>query len=143
MGAAALKAEADRGSRDPFTLYQAWRTSGDLSYLEKIYADEIVTAEHRMWMMTDAHWWSDRVELFSDILQRSRLGGLAVRRNQMFPGHIVEAGGSPSPMQRSRSASWCRESTPKHFKVTAFNLSDKPIRSVMQRAGMSRQASGA
>lgn len=132
---AALQAEADRGSRDPFTLYQAWRTSGDLSYLEKIYADEIVTAEQRMWMITEAHWWSDRVELFSDTLQRSRLGGLALRRNQMFPGHLV-SWRFAEPDTAEQVGILVSEATPKHFKVTAFNLTDQPIRSVMTGWGV-------
>lgn len=127
---AALKAEADHGSRDPFTLYQAWRTSGDTSYLEKVYADEIETAERRMWMMTEAHWWSDRVELFSDTLQRSRLGGMALRRNQMVPGHRV-SWRFAEPGAAEQVGILIAESTPKHFKVTAFNLSNQPIHAVM------------
>jgi hypothetical protein len=124
-----IKAMVDKGSDDPFVLYQAWRSTGDTAYLEKVYTDEITTAEQRMWMVTEAHWWSDRVELFSDILQRSRLGGMALRRNQMFPGHLV---------------SW-RFDTPtaaedvgilvtggqKSFKVTGYNLTGQPLHAVM------------
>ncbi|MBW8892882.1 MAG: hypothetical protein JF617_12300 [Burkholderiales bacterium] len=124
-----IKAMVDKGSDDPFVLYQAWRSTGDTAYLEKVYGDEIATAEQRMWMVTEAHWWSDRVELFSDILQRSRLGGMALRRNQMFPGHLV---------------SW-RFDTPtaaedvgilvtggqKSFKVTGYNLTGQPLHAVM------------
>jgi hypothetical protein len=124
-----IKTMVDKGSDDPFVLYQAWRSTGDTAYLEKVYSDEITTAEQRMWMVTEAHWWSDRVELFSDILQRSRLGGMALRRNQMFPGHLV---------------SW-RFDTPtaaedvgilvtggqKSFKVTGYNLTGQPLHAVM------------
>lgn len=124
-----IKALIAKGSEDPYALYQAWRSTGDTSYLERVYADEITTAEQRMWMMTDAHWWSDRVELFSDTLQRTRLGGMALRRNQLFPGHIV---------------SW-RFDTPtgaedvgilvagdqKAFTVTGYNLTGQPLHAVM------------
>jgi hypothetical protein len=124
-----IKTMVDKGSDDPFTLYEAWRSTGDTAYLDKVYSDEITTAEQRMWMVTEAHWWSDRVELFSDILQRSRLGGMALRRNQMFPGHLV---------------SW-RFDTPtaaedvgilvtggqKNFKVTGYNLTGQPLHAVM------------
>jgi hypothetical protein len=127
---AAFKADADKGSRDPFTLYQAWRTSGDTSYLEKLYTDEITTAEERMWMMTEAHWWSDRVELFSDILQRSRLGGMALRRNQMFPGHVV-SWRFDTPTAAEDVGLLISDATPRHFKVTAYNLTDKPMHAVM------------
>jgi hypothetical protein len=125
-----LKADADKGSRDAFTLYQAWRTSGDTSYLEKIYSDEITTAEQRMWMVTEAHWWSDRVELFSDILQRSRLGGLALRRNQMYPGHVV-SWRFDTPTAAEDVGILVADSTPQHFKITAFNLTGKPLHAVM------------
>ncbi|CAN5265810.1 LamG domain-containing protein [soil metagenome] len=126
---AEFERRARAGDEDPFTLYEAWRTSGDTRFLEKVYTNEITTAEQRMWMMTEAHWWSDRVELFSDILQRSRLGAMALRRNQMFPGHLV---------------SW-RFDTPtaaedvgilvsggqKGFKVTGYNLTGQPLHAVM------------
>jgi hypothetical protein len=127
---AALKAQADGGSRNPFALYEAWRTSGDTSYLEKVYADEITTAEQRMWMVTEAHWWSDRVELFSDTLQRSRLGGLALRRNQLFPGHIV-SWRFDEPSNAEQVGILVSESTPKHFKITAFDLASRPIHAIM------------
>ena len=127
---AALKAQADGGSRDPFVLYEAWRTSGDASYLESAYADEITTAEQRMWMVTEAHWWSDRVELVSDTLQRSRLGGLALRRNQMFPGHIV-SWRFDEPSAAEQVGILVSDSSQKHFRITAFNLADQPIHSVM------------
>jgi hypothetical protein len=125
-----LKADADKGSHDAFTLYQAWRTSGDPSYLEKVYTDEIVTAEQRMWLMTEAHWWSDRVELFSDILQRSRLGGLALRRNQMYPGHVV-SWRFDTPTAAEDVGILVSESTPDHFRIKAFNLTGKPLHAVM------------
>jgi hypothetical protein len=124
-----IKAMVDKGSDDPYVLYQAWKSTGDTTYLDKVYGDEITTAQQRMWMVTEAHWWSDRVELFSDILQRTRLGGMALRRNQMFPGHLV---------------SW-RFDTPtaaedvgilvtggqKSFKVTGYNLTSQPLHAVM------------
>jgi Na+/H+-dicarboxylate symporter len=125
-----LKDEADKGSREPFVLYEAWRTSGDPSYLEKVYSDEITTAEQRMWMCTDAHWWSDRVELFSDILQRSRLGGMALRRNQMFPGHLV-SWRFDIPTAAEQVGILVSEGTPRHFKITAYNLTDHPVHAVM------------
>ncbi|WP_029912721.1 LamG-like jellyroll fold domain-containing protein [Caulobacter sp. UNC358MFTsu5.1] len=124
-----LKAAIAKGADDPFLLYEAWRSTGDTAYLEKAYGDEIVTAEQRMWMVTEAHWWSDRVELSSAVLQRSRLGAMALARNQMFPGALV---------------SW-RFDTPtaaedvgilvtggqKSFKVTGYNLTAQPIHAVM------------
>jgi hypothetical protein len=127
---AKLKADADAGADDPYTLYQAWRTSGDTKYLEKVYHDEIVTAEQRMWMMTDAHWWSDRVELFSDTLQRTRLGGMALRRNQMVPGHLV-SWRFDTPTAAEDVGILVTGTGEKSFKVTGFNLTGKPLHAVM------------
>ncbi|WP_165186405.1 LamG-like jellyroll fold domain-containing protein [Caulobacter soli] len=124
-----LKSAIAKGADDAFLLYEAWRSTGDTAYLEKAYGDEITTAEQRMWLVTDAHWWSDRVELSSSVLQRSRLGAMALSRNQMFPGALV---------------SW-RFDTPtaaedvgilvtggqKSFKVTGYNLTGQPIHAVM------------
>ena len=124
-----IKAQIEKGSDDPFLLYQAWRSTGDTSYLERVYTDEITTAEQRMWMMTDAHWWSDRVELFSDTLQRSRLGGMALRRNQMAPGHIV--GWRFDTPTAAEDVGILVTGGPKGFKITGYNLTGKPIHAVM------------
>jgi hypothetical protein len=124
-----IKAMVDKGSDDPFVLYQAWRSTGDTAYLEKVYSDEITTAEQRMWMVTEAHWWSDRVELFSDILQRSRLGGMALRRNQMFPGHLVTwRFDTPTAAE---DVGILVTGGQKSFKVTGYNLTSQPLHAVM------------
>jgi hypothetical protein len=124
-----IKTQIAKGSDDPFLLYQAWRSTGDTSYLERVYTDEITTAEQRMWMMTEAHWWSDRVELFSDTLQRSRLGGMALRRNQMVPGHLVSwRFDTPTGAE---DVGILVTGGPKGFKVTGYNLTDRPIHAVM------------
>ena len=124
-----IKAMVDKGSDDPFVLYQAWRSTGGTPYLEKVYTDEITTAEQRMWMVTEAHWWSDRVELFSDILQRSRLGGMALRRNQMFPGHLVSwRFDTPTAAE---DVGILVTGGPDGFKVTGYNLTGQPLHAVM------------
>ena len=110
--------------------YVAWLMSGDKSYLEDIYADEIRTANQRMYMVTEGHWWSDRVELYSDMLQRSRLGGLVVRRNQVFQGNLVSwrFGG---PTDAEQVGILVGEAMPDHFTVEAYNLAAKPIKAAM------------
>lgn len=124
-----IKVMVAKGSDDPFALYEAWRSTGDTAYLERVYGDEITTAEQRMWMLTEAHWWSDRVELFSDILQRSRLGGMALRRNQMFPGHIVSwRFDTPTGAE---DVGILVTGGPIGFKVGGYNLTGKPVHAVM------------
>ena len=124
-----IKSMVAKGSDDPFVLYEAWRSTGDTTYLDKVYSDEITTAEQRMWMMTDAHWWSDRVELFSDILQRSRLGGMALRRNQMFPGHLVSwRFDTPTAAE---DVAILATGGQKSFTITGYNLTGQPLHAVM------------
>ncbi|HEY0281712.1 MAG TPA: hypothetical protein VGC27_03700, partial [Rhizomicrobium sp.] len=110
--------------------YIAWLMSGDKKYLEDLYADEIQTGSQRMYMVTEGHWWSDRVELFSDLLQRSRLGGLALRRNQIYPGHLV-SWRFGAPTEAESVGILIHDPLPTKFTVEAYNLSAKPIEAAM------------
>ena len=124
-----IKAQLAKGSDDPFLLYEAWRSTGDTAYLERAYSDEITTAEQRMWMVTEAHWWSDRVELSSAILQRSRLGAMALARNQMFPGALVSwRFDTPTAAE---NVGILVTGDQKTFKVTGYNLTGQPLHAVM------------
>ncbi|GAI46638.1 unnamed protein product, partial [marine sediment metagenome] len=53
----------------------AWQVTGNKQFLEEYYADQIQSGSQRMYMMTEGHWWSDRVSVANAELQRSRLGG--------------------------------------------------------------------
>lgn len=110
--------------------YVAWLVSGDKKYLEDLYADEIQTDSQRMYMVTEGHWWSDRVELYSDLLQRTRLGGLVVRRNQIYQGNLVSwrFGG---PLEAEQVGILINNAMPDKFGVEAYNLSGKPIKAQM------------
>lgn len=124
-------AARDDGSM-PIEMYRyiGWLLSGNKTYLEDIYADEIQTASQRMYMVTEGHWWSDRVELYSDLLQRTRLGGMVVRRNQVFQGNLVSwrfAG----PTDAEKVGILVGKAMPDHFTVEAYNLSDKPVKAAM------------
>ncbi|HWT51927.1 MAG TPA: LamG domain-containing protein, partial [Caulobacter sp.] len=109
--------------------YAAWSLTGDKKPLEDLYADEIQWNVQHMHMLTEGHWWSDRVELPSDILQRSRLGGIANKRGQMTPGHVVSwrfdnADGTDVALL-------VKDATKTSFKVIAYNRTDKPVTGVM------------
>jgi hypothetical protein len=124
--AAILKAAAKGGA---FERYSAWNLTGDKSYLEDLYADEIQWNAQHMYMHTEGHWWSDRVELPSDILQRSRLGGIANKRGQMTPGHTVSwrfdnADGADVALL-------VKDPTKTRFKVIAYNTTDRPVTATM------------
>jgi len=123
-----IKAKAD--ANDPWALYYTWNTTGDVKALEKLYANEIAFADQHMWLYTDAHWWSDRVELPSNSLQRTRLGGMVLTRNQTVPGHLV-SWRFDTPLAAEDVGILVSDQSAKHFKVTAYNLSNAPIHAVM------------
>ncbi|MBO9708774.1 MAG: LamG domain-containing protein [Caulobacter sp.] len=138
---AILKA-ADKGA--PAERYAAWRLTGDKRYLESLYADEIQSADQHMYMHTEGHWWSDRVEIPSDFLQRTRLGGIANKRGQMMPGHLVSwrfGDGSASSADGRDVAVLVTDSRfdpagATGFKVLAYNTSDKPVTARMTGWGV-------
>ena len=118
----------DNGARPlDFARFVAWQKTGDKKYLEQLYASEILTDLNRMYLCTEGEMWSDRVELFSDLLQRSRLGGMALRRNQIYPGHLVRWRFDGPPTMAENVGILIEDASPTHFRVIAYNLSNKPV----------------
>ncbi len=118
----------DNGARPvDFARFVAWQSTGDKKYLEDLYGSEILTGLNRFYLCTEGELWSDRVELFSDLLQRSRLGGMALRRNQIFPGHLVSWRFAGPPTTAENVAILIQDASPAHFKVIAYNLASAPI----------------
>jgi hypothetical protein len=83
-----------------------------------------------MYMMTEGHWWSDRVEIPSELLQRSRLGGVALKRNWIWPGNTV-SWRFDQPDAAEQVAILMPGATASHFKVIAYNTADRPVRAQM------------
>jgi hypothetical protein len=122
----------DNGARPlDFARFVAWQMTGDRHYLEALYTSEVTTDINRMYLCTEGELWSDRVELFSDLLQRSRLGGMALRRNQIFPGHLVSWRFDGPPTAAENVAILIEDASPTHFRVVGYNLTTKPIRATM------------
>jgi hypothetical protein len=134
---AALQAAAEQGKGrgGDFGRFIAWQMSGDTRQLEKIYGDEIITANNRMYMVTEGHWWSDRVELFTDELQRTRLGGMALRRNQFIAGHVV-SWRFADPDGAQNVGILVPGALPDKFRVIAYNLDSKPLTATMTGWGV-------
>lgn len=124
----ALTARA--GRNNGFESYMAWVQSGDVKWLEKLHAAAIQLKSQRLWMETEGHWWVDRVELPSEILQRERLGGVALKRNHLYPGHTV-SWRFADPDGAEQVAILLSEVSRNHFKVTAYNLADHPLAAAM------------
>jgi len=117
-----LKAKA--GSGDPFARYAAWAATGDRQWLETLHADAVADKAQHHYMYTEGHWWSDRVDQPNEILQRERLGGIALRRNQTWPGNTVswrfaekDAGDAVAILVPG--------ATREHFRVIAYNTTDR------------------
>ena len=118
-----------RGGGD-FARYSAWDATGDTQWLESLHSDAIADKSQRMYMYTEGHWWSDRVEPSSDLLQRERLGGVAVKRNQTWPGHAVSWRFAEADAAE-KVALLVPGATPQHFRVIAWNTSDHAQRATM------------
>lgn len=114
----------------PFEQYTAWQMTGDKSWLEKLHESAVASKSQNMYMLTEGHWWSDRVEQPADILQRERLGGVALRRNQHYPGNSV-SWRFAEPDGAEQVAILVPGATPNRFKVIVYNMSDHVQRATM------------
>ena len=114
----------------PSSNIAAWQMTGDKTWLERLHADAIRTKSQNMYMQTEGHWWSDRVDQPNEILQRERLGGIALRRNQTWPGNTV-SWRFDDPEGAEQVAILLPGATPNRFKVVAYNMSDRPQRATM------------
>ncbi len=106
-----------------FERWAAWDATGDTKWLEALHADAIADKAQHEYMYTEGHWWSDRVDQPNEILQRERLGGIALRRNQTWPGNAV-SWRFDDPEGAMRTAILVPGATPRHFKVIAYNSGD-------------------
>jgi hypothetical protein len=127
-GGAALQKKA--AGQDPFGQYARWSETGDTAVLAALHAQAAADKAQHQDMYTEGHWWSDRVDQPNDILQRERLGGIALRRNQTWPGNTVswrfanEGAGE-------QVAILLPGATPDRFRVVAYNMSDAEQRAAM------------
>ena len=110
----------------PDALTFAAAETGDRSFLERLYAQEIQFASVRMKMQTEDQWWTDRVELPSDQLQRARLGGVAHMRNRIVPGNRI-SWRFDDPENALKVAVLVREPAKDGFRVAVWNMSSTPI----------------
>ncbi|WP_210358370.1 LamG-like jellyroll fold domain-containing protein [Sphingomonas beigongshangi] len=121
---------ATQAKGDPFALYTRWDATGDVAALEALHADAIADKARHEYMYTEGHWWSDRVEQPNEILQRERLGGIALRRNQTWPGNTV-SWRFTEPDAAGEVAILMPGATPDRFRVIAYNRTDRVQQAVM------------
>ncbi|AZR36808.1 LamG-like jellyroll fold domain-containing protein [Xanthomonas vasicola] len=123
-------ANKDDGSAPDFPHFVAWEQTGNLDYLASIYRSEAREKLQNFYMNTEGHWWSDRVESPTVNLQRARLGGVALKRNQTYPGHAV-SWRFADPEAATQVAIAIPVPQQDRFTVIAYNTSSKPQRASM------------
>ncbi len=118
------------GGSDSATRHFAWQATGDVTYLEDLYADQARAARLREYINTLGSLWIDRVNVPDAEIQRARLGGIALVRNYTYAGHVV-SWRFAEPGAEARVAILVRESTPDHVRITAYNLDTTPVAATM------------
>jgi hypothetical protein len=108
----------------------AWQLTGDTSYLEKVYTSQIETAIDREFINREGSLWIDRVYFNNAELQRSRLGGVALTRNNDYPGNVV-SWKFAAPATEQSVAILVPTGTPDHIKIIAYNLDSAPVTASM------------
>jgi hypothetical protein len=107
-----------------------WRVTGNKTFLENLYATLIERMENRWYINTEGSLWIDRINMSTSELQRARLGGVALVRNAIFPGHIV-SWRFQEPAKAESVAILIPDSTGDAFKVIAHNLESIPVTASM------------
>lgn len=116
--------------RSSNTGHFAWQLSGDKSNLEKLYAEQIETCALLDYINTEGSLWIDRVGVPTAELQRARLGGVALVRNAVLPGHVI-SWQFAAPANDQSVAILVPNATATEFKVIAYNLETTPVRATM------------
>ena len=111
-------------------LYEAWEMTGKKTYLEDLYGGEMKRQAITMYTQTEGHWWTDRVDMDNQYLQRTRLGGIALARGNMYPGATVSWAFADAE-DAVNVAILLPNPRRDHFKVVAFNTLDHPIQARM------------
>ena len=107
-----------------------WQLSNDVKYLEKIYAGQLEAAALLEYVNTEGSLWSDRVGLPTAELQYTRLGGLALIRGALQPGHVV-GWEFAAPATEQSVGILIPDASPTAFTVIAHNLETTPVRARM------------
>jgi hypothetical protein len=104
--------------------------TGDKTYLEKLYADQIENAVDRQFINTEGSLWIDRIYFNSAELQRARLGGVAHQRGYIYPGNAV-SWRFDAPSSAQSVAILIPDAMPDHMKVMVYNLDPIPVKAHM------------
>jgi hypothetical protein len=101
--------------------------SGNKHLLESLYASQIEASAIREYMNTEGSMWTDRVDVPYSELQRARLGGIALIRNSLYPGHAV-SWSFHSPANEESTAILIPNATPQSLEIVVHNLSQSTVK---------------
>ena len=126
-GRGSARSNANRyTARDHFL----WQLTGDKTRLEQLYGAALEECDLLDYINTEGSLWIDRVGVPYAELQRARLGGIALVRNALYPGHTVSWNFS-APANDQSVAILLPDATPTGFKVIAYNLETAPVHATM------------
>ncbi len=108
----------------------AWQLTGDKTQLDKLYAGQSQSTALMRYINTDGSLWIDRVSVPTADLQRARLGGIALTRNSLFPGHAI-SWRFAAPATGESVAILVPHASATELKVIAYNLETTPVRASM------------
>lgn len=120
----------DGGSTGETNTQLTWQLTGDTKWLSKVYAAQLETAEDRRFINREGSLWIDRVYFNEGELQRARLGGVALLRNNDYPGHVV-SWRFQAPANEQSVAILVPIGAPDHIKIIAYNLDSQPVTASM------------
>ncbi len=120
----------DAGFRNSAMAHFTWQLNGDKQQLEGLYASQIETCANLEYINTEGSLWIDRVGVPYAELQRARLGGVALVRNALYPGHTV-SWRFAAPANDQSVAILVNDATTTGFKVIAYNLESAPVHATM------------
>ncbi len=106
--------------------HTAWQLTGDKANLERLYASQIEECADLDYINTVGSLWIDRVGVPYADLQRARLGGVALVRNSLYPGHVI-SWRFHAPANDQSVAVLVPRATTTEFKVVAYNLETTPV----------------
>lgn len=121
------RAAGFRGSNNE---HFAWQADGDKKHLEQLYGSQIESVVTNEYVETEGSLWIDRVGVPTAELQRARLGGVALLRNALYPGHVI-SWKFAAPATGESVAVLVPDATPTGFKVIAYNLKTSPVQATM------------
>ncbi|MHB9027876.1 MAG: LamG-like jellyroll fold domain-containing protein [Candidatus Latescibacterota bacterium] len=125
-----IAAQTSPASGSDLSRHIAWQVTGDKRFLENLYASQIQSGTQRLPLMTEHHWWTDRVSLANAELQRARLGGVALVRNVLYPGHAV-SWRFAAPATGESAAILIPDARPDGMTIIAFNLENAPVKTTL------------